>query len=227
MKLRKYTFEFLSIFIAVVSAFALNNWNDNQRDREAESKILSEIYNGLEKDLFDVRTNITGHEKGIASCQYWHGVIDKEESDQDKLINHYFYLCRDFISIQNTSGYETLKSRGFELIQNDSLRAKIISLYEFDYQSLEKLEEDYSEMQFHQSYFKEINRLIAPHLEFDSAKNISGIALPLTLSPENHKLFQSYLWKISVNRNFILQAYQEVEVKIESLRDDIHAELQS
>jgi heme O synthase-like polyprenyltransferase len=48
--LRKYAFEFLSIFIAVIAAFALNNWNDNRKDRIAESKILTEISNGLELD---------------------------------------------------------------------------------------------------------------------------------------------------------------------------------
>ncbi|WP_417612232.1 hypothetical protein [Owenweeksia hongkongensis] len=47
---RKNGFEFLSIFIAVVSAFALNNWNENRRDAHSENKILMEIYNGLEKD---------------------------------------------------------------------------------------------------------------------------------------------------------------------------------
>ena len=58
---KKYTFEFLSIFIAVSSAFALNNWNDNRRDRNAERKILEEIYNGLEKDLDDRgRYEVTG-----------------------------------------------------------------------------------------------------------------------------------------------------------------------
>lgn len=30
---KKYGIEFLSIFIAVIAAFALNNWNDNRRDR--------------------------------------------------------------------------------------------------------------------------------------------------------------------------------------------------
>ncbi len=38
--LKKYTFEFLSIFIAVISAFGLNNWNDHRRDRVAELKIM-------------------------------------------------------------------------------------------------------------------------------------------------------------------------------------------
>ena len=49
---RKYSVEFLSIFTAVISAFALNNWNDNRKDQNAEQKILIEIKNGLEKDLF-------------------------------------------------------------------------------------------------------------------------------------------------------------------------------
>ncbi|MCC7526191.1 MAG: hypothetical protein IT250_15280 [Chitinophagaceae bacterium] len=30
----KYAFEFLSIFIAVVSAFALENWGQERRDRK-------------------------------------------------------------------------------------------------------------------------------------------------------------------------------------------------
>lgn len=43
----KIGFEFLSIFIAVTSAFALNNWNENRRDDNAANKILAEISNGL------------------------------------------------------------------------------------------------------------------------------------------------------------------------------------
>ena len=67
----KYIFEFLSIFIAVISAFALNNWNDNKNNRNAENKILIEINNGLEKDLNDIRTNQMGHEIGIKSVNYF------------------------------------------------------------------------------------------------------------------------------------------------------------
>ena len=47
---KKYGFEFLSIFIAVTSAFALNNWNDNRQNQISEEKILKEIKNGIELD---------------------------------------------------------------------------------------------------------------------------------------------------------------------------------
>ena len=53
---KKYGFEFLSIFVAVVLAFSLDNWNQNRREAHLENKILTEIANGLEKDIEDLRS---------------------------------------------------------------------------------------------------------------------------------------------------------------------------
>ena len=222
---KKYTYEFLSIFIAVISAFALNNWNDNRNNRNAESKILSEISNGLEKDLEDARLNIMGHKTGIKSANYFRNLIANKPISKDSLMYHYFNLTRDFISIQNTSGYETLKSRGLELIKNDSLRTKIISLYEYDYNALKKLEENYYELQFQENYFKEINNSISRDLKFNEEKLIIGINIPLTIEENEEKKILTYLWKIQSNRNFILQYYSDVESKIEKLRTEIKKEI--
>lgn len=210
---KKYGIEFLSIFIAVIAAFALNNWNDNRRDRIAESKIIGEIYNGLKKDIDDIRINKMGHEEGLRACEFWKDVIEEREVNLDSTSKHYFNLTRDYISIQNVSGYEALKSKGFELLKNDSLRTAIISLYEYDYNILRKFEEAYKEMQFHESYFKDINRYLAPNLIYEKG-NILGMDLPLALSEAEKKIFLSYLWKIKVNRNFILYFYSDVEGKV-------------
>lgn len=75
---KKYTLEFLSIFIAVISAFALNNWNDNRKDRESEQKFLIEISNGLTKDLEDVKSNKYGHEIGIKSVDFFKDLLIKK-----------------------------------------------------------------------------------------------------------------------------------------------------
>ncbi|MEM7298126.1 MAG: hypothetical protein AAF391_07655 [Bacteroidota bacterium] len=222
---KKYAYEFVSIFVAVVSAFALNNWNDNRRDRIAESKILTEIQHGLEKDRQDVQLNVMGHEFGIRACAFFRNLINEEEQSLDTLVAYYFEFTRDFVAIQNASGYETLKSKGFELLKNDSLRTKIISLYEYDYQLLRKLEEDHGELQFFDNYFHEINRLISPHLEFDVNGQISGIDLPLDLNESDKKLLLSYLWKIQQNRRFMLWYYEQVEEKIDELEKEISSEL--
>lgn len=221
----KYAFEFLSIFIAVIAAFALDNWNENRKERIAESKILEEIYDGLEKDIVDLKLNIKGHEMGIHAVKYFRDVIMNNPVSQDSVLQHYLNLTRDFISIQNTSGYETLKSRGLELIENDSLRRKIVSLYEYSYNTMRKLEEEYYELQFQKNYFKEINQSIAPNLEFEKTNPLIRINIPLKIDANKRKELLIYLWKIQTNRIFILQNYSEVEKVIEDLRVEIKKEI--
>lgn len=137
---------------------------------------------------------------------------------------YYLNLTRDFVSIQNVAGYETLKSKGLELIKNDSLRLKIISLYEYDYSVLRKLEEDYFEMQFQENYFKEINEELAPNFNIDEDGKIKGIELPLKIQEKNKNKLLLYLWKIQKNRSFILQYYSEIEGKINEVRAMIDKE---
>lgn len=220
----KHGFEFLSIFIAVISAFALNNWNENNRENKSESKILTEIANGLDKDIDDIRLNQLGHKYGISACVYFRDVLSGKNVKKDSLMSHYFNLTRDFISIQNVAGYETLKSQGLELIKNDSLRLQIISLYEYEYNTLRKLEEEYSEMQFQENYFKEINNELATNFQFNTDGNIIGIDLPIKISDDKRKTLLLYIWKIQTNRNFILNIYSDIESKINKVSENIRLE---
>ncbi len=220
----KYGFEFLSIFIAVISAFALNNWNENRKDANSENKILTEIANGLEKDLGDIKLNKYGHEAGLAACEYFRKGLAGQSVEHDSIMIHFFNLTRDFVSIQNIAGYETLKSKGLELVKNDSLRFEIISLYEYDYNTLRKLEEEYAEMQFQESYFKEINKELAPNFRINDDGNIIGINSPLEIENSERNKLLLYLWKIQSNRIFILQFYSEIEDKIKSVKEKIDNE---
>ncbi len=217
--LKKYSFEFLSIFIAVISAFALNNWNDNRRERHAEVKILKEINNGLIKDLDDIKLNVMGHEAGVKACKYWRTWASNDTINPDSALHYYFYLTRDFVCIQNSAGYESLKSKGLEIIHDDSLRLGIIALYEFEFNALKLLEEEYQENQFHSTFFHPINDILLPYFEFDEKGNISGIQLSPNLKKQDQKRLLTYLWKIQFNRRFMLSMYKQVEGKIEEMQE--------
>jgi hypothetical protein len=80
-------------------------------------------------------------------------------------------------------------------------------------------------MQFQANYFKAFNDIIAPNFEFDSVGNIASIRQPLNISPKETKLVLTYLWKIQVNRNFILGYYATMEEKIESIDQRIKKEI--
>ncbi|MEM8585171.1 MAG: hypothetical protein AAGF87_12915 [Bacteroidota bacterium] len=222
----KYGFEFLSIFVAVVLAFALNNWNDNRRDRIAESKILTEIYKGLEKDILDIDQNISGHSQGIAASRYFTRYLNGEPVDFDSLGRMYVVLTRDFVCIQNNSGYENLKSRGLELIRGDSLRNAIISLYEYDFNTLRKVEEEYDELQFFDNYFPIINELLIPHIAFDAKNNPVRLEQEISLSETEQRQLRSLLGRMVFNRVFISDYYEEVKVKVEALQDQIASYLE-
>lgn len=222
---KRYLFKFLSIFIGVTMAFALNKWNEDRRDRDSESKILTEIKNGLELDLIDLRGNMFGHEKGIEACFYFRDLINNEPVDKELLEHAYFILLRDFISIQNKSGYESLKSKGLEIVRSDSLRFKIVSLYDFDYEIIEKLEESYSENQYNDNYFKTVNDLLAEKMVFDSLGKLIEIQQPIVLSDKERNILMSYFWRMESNREYRLKYYRIVEEAVEKLIELIDAEI--
>ncbi|SFC30650.1 hypothetical protein SAMN05421780_104190 [Flexibacter flexilis DSM 6793] len=223
--IQKYGFEFLAIFIGVFAAFALESWNENRKDDFTEIKILSEIHNGLNQDIKDIDVNMQGHRMGQQATSYFGRLILNKKTSNDSLVLNYFVLFRGFISVQNISGYETLKSKGLEIIKNDSLRAEILSLYENDYNSLRKLEESYSELAFFKNYYHDFNQVLAPNFTLDENGKITGINKPLKLSESDKKILITNLWMMNANRKFMLSGYTEVKEKIVKLQKRIDKEL--
>jgi hypothetical protein len=224
-KIKKFGFEFLSIFIGIFAAFALDNWNDNRKDKNTEIKILAEINSGLKQDIKDINLNESGHNYGLQATFYFRELVLNKQTNRDSFGFHYFNLLRDFISVQNNSGYETLKSKGLEIITNDSLRTEILSLYENDYNTLRKLEESYAELQFHTAYYHEINKMIAPNLILDKNGKITGINHPLKLKEDDKKNLLLDLSNIKYNRTFIIACYEDVKNKILKLQSHLEREL--
>jgi len=222
-----YFVEFISVFLAVILAFLLNSWRSDHKDEITKNKILLEITQGLSKDIADMEGNIKAHKRAIKSCDFWRAILNNKDFDPEKLQDNYIYTFRDYFILENKSGYETLQSKGLELIQNDSLRNKIINVYEYDFYSLKMLEENYAECQFHESYFNSFNDIIAPHFVFSPENGeIININKPLNLSVEDRNILMSYLMKIETNRKFTVAYYSEKMNNINSLRDDIIEVLQ-
>ncbi len=221
---KRYFYEFLFIFIAVISAFALNNWNENRRDANAQTKILKEIKSGLSKDLLDLKVNKDGHLAGIRASKIFNQILIKGQYNGDSLHEHFNNLTRDFISIQNLAGYFTLKANGLELISYDRLRREIIALYEYYYNSLKKFEEEYEEMQFHKNYFPTLNDILTPHFIFGNSGRIVGLRQPLDLTEAEENKLRLILHKIFANRMTLVQFYKQTEIKARHVRTIIEIE---
>ena len=213
--------EIILVVIGILIALQINNWNENRKENIIENKILVEISKGLKEDLNDIKANMSAHRAGLKACEYYYNMLTNKEVKPDSINYYYGYLTRGYISIQNKSGYESLKSRGLEIIKDDSLRNNIIKLYEQDYPFIMKLEEQDPEGNFHDNYFKEINNHISPNLIFNNYGEIETIKLPLNVSEIEQKKMLSYLWKIKNDRIFILDTYSKVLENLMHLRSNL------
>lgn len=226
INLKKYAFEFLSIFLAVISAFALTNWNDNRNNRHSEEKILSEIRNGIGIDMRDFEGNITGHQISLRANQVFRDLLKGKEIHQDSVSLFYISLFRDYTPVINRTGYESLKTSGLKTITNDSLRFEIISLYDYYYGVIEILDR-INEMQSFENYFASINTLLYPYMEFDAKGNLTKINNPTALSETDRNEILSYLWRLENNRNFKLGRYTSIINIMDKVKEDIEAELKN
>ncbi|OJJ15391.1 hypothetical protein BKI52_38910 [marine bacterium AO1-C] len=222
---RKYTWEFVSIFVAVVSAFALNNWNDHRVNRDSEQKILSEIKNSLKIDVHDFNINIYGNKMSLKVDSMFRGLLKGEDISQDSIATSYIILFRDYIPIINRSAYESLKANNLKTITNDSLRIQIIALYDYHYSIIEKLEYEVPEMKSYKNYFSRINTILHPFMEFDQAGNLVRFNNLDKVGADEKKEILSYLWRIRSNRKFKLRKYDQIIAVMKKLEQRIAKEL--
>lgn len=222
---RKFGLEFLSIFIAVISAFALNNWNENRISSHSEQKILSEIKNSLKIDEHDFNNNIYGNKLSLKADSIFRSLLNGNKINQDSIALYYTILFRDYIPIVNKSAYESLKANNLKTVENDSLRIQIISLYDYYYSIIEKLEYEVPEMKSYKNYFSRINHLLNPYMEFDSNDDLKKIVGIEKLNSSDKQEILSYLWRMRNNRKFKLGRYDLILKEMEKLELNIEKEL--
>lgn len=223
---KKYLFEFLSIFVAVISAFALSNWNDNVNSKNSEQKILIEIKNGINIDQKDFESNIIGHNRSLTANKKFRELLLGKEIGKDSVALFYTALFRDYTPVFNRSGYESLKESGLKTIRNDSLRFEIIELYDYYYGIIDILDKVY-EMQSFENYFTPVNDLLYPYMEFDIEGNLIQIHSPEGLTEEERKEIRSYLWRLDNNRKLKLNRYNSIMQVMIKVKEDVESEIKN
>ncbi len=224
--LKKYSTEFALIFISVILAFALTEWSANRGEKVSENKILGEIKNGINSDFKDFESNLKMHKiskSGVGELRKW---VNNQEINNDSIPVYYFLLFRNYSPIINKTGYESLKGTNLKTISNDSLRFKIIKLYDYHYNIIEQLENHNEEMQDFKTYFAPTNEILSPYMNFDEKGNLTGLQTA-NLSATQKKELLSYLWRLELTKMFKILRYEQVLKEIESLDKSLDKELKN
>ncbi|MEJ2583888.1 MAG: DUF6090 family protein [Robiginitalea sp.] len=132
-KVRSYFFyafgEILLVVIGILLALQIDNWNEERKNRQIEHEILETLYTNLGQDSLGIREALINNREAIRSM---------DRIFRDRAYLHYpdsmeTWLAgiMSFERIQpRSSGFEVLKSRGLDLIEDEQLRLDLATYYD-------------------------------------------------------------------------------------------------
>ncbi len=157
-KFSKYLFyaigEIILVVIGILLALQINNWNEQRKGKAVEKEILIQFKEDLKGDIESIERVEYWIQKVIASSKIVVTHLKGKRAWDDSLAIH-FDLWNDFDQLSlNSVAISNLRSRGVELITNQSLRNQIINLYDQTYFYIQKSNDFFREDHIHMSYKK-------------------------------------------------------------------------
>lgn len=128
--------EILLVVIGILIAVSINNWNEVRKNRATENKLLLELKENLSINIKRLNDDIILEDKTIEAINYIAEHFDARRDYQESL-DSYFKLA--FFApdiVLSESAFESIRSRGFEIIKSDELRKSIIELFDVSYANM-------------------------------------------------------------------------------------------
>lgn len=134
-KWAEYLLEILVITIGIIGAFALNNWNENRKEKSREVAFMKEVIENLKYDSIRCTLNAERNLTIIAGLDSLRSEIEFAIEDQPNPSDIYylaFKYTKDYhLASFNSSAFDQLKSSGsIQLVKNRSLIFDLSDYYE-------------------------------------------------------------------------------------------------
>ena len=212
--------EIILVVIGILIALQLNNWNTEQKRTEQELGLLIEMRENLLNDLNDVEYNITTNKRLMTGSEMVMKHLTERTPFHDSLKVHYAQIFGNTKQSVNSSAFENLKSSGFDLIQNDSLRRNISILYTEQLPVLEDQESGFDSSVQSQNLSNLIYGKVVMDTVWQSAYPLDPVALM------DDEVFKGALRMNIFARGFMLRRYEKLKIRIEGLIEQISTELE-
>jgi hypothetical protein len=211
--------EIVLVVIGILIALQINNWNEHRKYKSLETSMLAEIKASLGESLIEINDMIEKNGIYVENYKKLLGHINNN-LPYDKTLDIYFggleYWSSPYF---NYSAFETLKTLGAELISNDSLRKRIIRMYDRDFEFLvndyDKSEWNYSTGVVHPFFSKHLERVI------NSNKAVPNNYNELV----NNAEFKNILTSLIIMRSNGINSSLELKSALEKLIEDISKEM--
>jgi hypothetical protein len=227
----RYIIEIIVVIVGILIAFNLEQWSDTRNSKKKEIELLKDFKENLTADLETMHFNMWFHKTSIQCSKTILQVI-KDDLPYNDSLDVYFSFTHAFSSFAGRLGpIEQLKNSNLTAVSNDSLRLKIIYMYDQVFPVLGLVEiavkRDYEQL-------RDFDRLYFDTYDFDGTSKSKSIPTPpwgtmrplrfaeLKTNPEYAALLRA---RISNQMGITRLHYNHAEKDLIKLIDQIDLEL--
>ena len=131
--------EIFLVVIGILIALQINNWNEGRKAQKLSHDILLEIKENLKYNIQKAKEEIGSEYEVIQAIDIISEQFFEARTYHDTLDRHFHNSVYWPTASWRVSGYETLKSRGVEVVESKELRSSNIDLYEIKYGELAEI----------------------------------------------------------------------------------------
>jgi len=218
--------EIFLVVIGILIALWLNNLNNNQQNRIKEISILNGLKEDMIADIIDFQINKTGYQAIITSADLILEMLESATSYNDSLDRHFALTGCWPKSILHRSSFDVLKSKGLDLISNDTLRLEILHYYDQTLTSIHIWETEYSRDIYFDEIIKRFDR-VEPWKATESGKIVYGRMKPNNFNAlKTDMLYKSILRTSKRDAEQLLYSnYKTIIGDLENLINNIDQEI--
>ena len=135
---KKTVAESTLLFLGIFLALLLENYVADQELNEKQNRLLRELILDLDETIADIQNDIESHSVFFDRTKEIIEVLNQNDSehqrnlrDSELALNGIQEICVNYaFVVPKTSTYESIKSLGLDLIENDTLRTQVSGFYE-------------------------------------------------------------------------------------------------
>ena len=130
--------EIALVVIGILIALQINTWKEERKSRHLEYVTLSELKKNIEADVMELNNVSELLNKRLASNKIILHSISNNNIYHDSLNSHFGHAIIYDKMAFHTGAYESLKSSGIQLINDEVLRFEISNYYDFYIKDMEE-----------------------------------------------------------------------------------------
>jgi hypothetical protein len=219
--------EIILIVIGILLALYLNNVNSEQKSKLVEIALLNELKANINASIKSFNRSIESEEEYLKYNLLILDYLDNKKPYDNNLLEPFGKYFWTISSNPITSGYTYLKSKGIDLISNDSLRNNLSQLFENEFPIIKDENEVWANnLQQNISYPYHVNHFRRYFLQ-DSISGDIEVAKPFNYNVLiNDEKFKSINAEIISNRNWNIKSLQDLIIISEDITKQIEKELE-